>query len=228
MTTVAVLIPSVGRPAQLAERVGSLLVRRPLPAVYLEVVLAIPMSDTASLAAAARLSMGPMPYATRLHIALRRPDTTAVEGWNVAYRYIESICAPDWFVLGADDLVWPEGWLEAALCIAAETGAQVIGLGDDNVNLDDFSAHYMASRLWCEEQLGGNIAPPEYAAWWFDREVSQRAQKMGLYAPCWNAHLQHTHPMYGTAEMDDTYRRGYALHDADKALYQRWQKGLRP
>lgn len=211
-TTVAVLIPSTGRAEQMRRNVAPLLAQKRLDGVTLVVVLAIPDDDWASLMAASRL----LPGSGNLFIYPRAAATTAVEGWNIAYGAVGA----DWYVLGADDIAWRDGWLEEALAVAEKTGARVIGLNDGHTNLDQYAPHYMATRDFCETELDGHIAPPDYRSWWFDREVCERAQALGAYAPAWQAHAEHLHPDWRTAEMDDTYRQAWPLHDADRLLYQ--------
>jgi hypothetical protein len=224
MTTVAVLIPSTGRPEQLQRNAAALVQQGPLSGVWLMVVMAIPSDDTASIEAARRVTLMKTPHTTRAWIALRKPGTTAVEGWNPPYEYVDSICQPDWFVLGADDVVWHEGWLAAALRVAGR-GVQVIGLNDGgHTDLAQYAPHYMAHRNFTEAILDGHIAPEPYRSWWFDRHVCELAQQLGVYAPAWDAIAEHQHPDWNAAAVDDTYRAGMNWRETDKALYLDWRK----
>lgn len=209
---VAVLLPTTGRAKQMYARVLELLEQdyhlHDLPFVY----LAIPEDDQETLAVAEELPP--------LRVIVKRPaGTTAVEGWNLAFAaaYAEFV---DWFVLGADDIVWHEGWLAAALECARKNKAQVVGLNDGHTNLQQYGAHYMVHRDFITHHLGGAFIPPHYKSWWFDREICEKAHSLGLYAPCYEAMAQHLHPEWGDAAMDDTYQLGYPLHDADRDLYQ--------
>lgn len=216
MTTVAVLMPSRGRSAQLESRAGDLLQQEPPAGVRLMLVLAVCEDDTDSMAVAQRLL--DVPRAARVHYLprVREAGQDAVGGWNRAYFAARPFA--DWLVLGADDVIWRPGWLAAALAAAAD-GAQVVGLNDGHTNLNNYAPHYMVSRDFTERHMGGVMAPPHYRAWWFDREVCEKAQALGLYAPAWDAHALHYHPDWKTAPMDDTYRAAWGLHEADEALY---------
>jgi hypothetical protein len=196
----------------MAERVGKLVKQRTPADTELAVYLAIPADDKESLKAAGKIAG---------HVALvtRPASTTAVKGWNLAAAAALRDGA-DWLVLGADDIVWHTGWLKAALKTADETKAQVIGLNDGHTNLDHYGAHYMVSASFVKERLGGVFIPIGYKSWWFDREVCERAAALGLYAPCPDAVAEHLHPDWKTAEMDDTYRLGYAHHKADQRIYE--------
>lgn len=209
---VAVLIPTTGRAKQMLERVTDLLEQSyPVgdpPFVY----LAIPENDKKTLAAAEDLPP--------IRFIVKRPaKTTAVEGWNLAYAAAYADFA-DWFVLGADDIVWHPGWLAAALACAEKNKAQVIGLNDGHTNLRHYGAHYMVHRDFIKKHMGGVFIPPAYKSWWFDREICEKAHGLGLYAAAHDATAEHLHPEWGTAEMDDTYELGYPLHDEDRDLYQ--------
>lgn len=207
-TKVAVLLPTRGRAAQMKERVGDLLHRRQPAKTRLTVYLAIQKSDQETLGAAAELPTN------RVVIVEREDDTTAVEGWNAAYEQAAADGA-DWYVLGADDLIWHQGWLTAAL--KAGKDAHVVGLADGyTTDLDDRATHIMVSSWFCENVLKGFI-PAVYSSWSFDREMCKRAQALGVYATAPDALLEHMHPAVGKAEMDETYRIASPLHARDHA-----------
>lgn len=219
MTTVAVCLPTLGRARQFEQRAGDLLAQPEPRGARLIVALSVVASDGATVAAAERLLDA---YPARVAMFAREHPETAVIGWNLAYALASGA---DWFVLGADDIVWRAGWLQQALAVAAQTGAQVVGLNDGgHTNLVHYAPHYMASRWFCERVLGGHIAPPEYRSWWFDREICERAGALGLYAPAWDAWAEHMHPDWYQAEMDDTYRFGARYHSVDRVLYLNRQR----
>jgi len=174
--------------------------------VTLEVIAAVLMEDTETQQALDGLDVV---------MTFRTADSTSVQGWNQAYKVARGRGA-DWFVLGADDIVWHDGWLEAAIEF---TDFDVIGLNDLQTNIDDYAPHYMASYWFCEGVNDGWMIPPVYKTWWFDREICERAKAIGQYAPAWNAVLEHRHPDWKTAPMDDTYREAWPHHDKDKAVY---------
>lgn len=215
MTTVAVCLPSYGRAKQLEARAGDLLAQAEPAGVRLFLALAVIVTDQASVLAAANLIDA---HPGRVAMFAREQNTTAVEGWNSAYQLAHGA---DWFVLGADDVAWRVGWLQAALAVAAETGAQVVGLNDGNhTDLAQYAPHYMASQWFCRQVLGDCLAPEGYRSWWFDREICARAQALDLYAPAWDAWAEHRHPDWYQAAMDETYELGRRFHDADRALYE--------
>lgn len=210
--TVAVLLPTRGRAKQMTERVTALLDGALPDEIELVVVLAVCEDDHETIEETYNLVRD-----TRVTFTTRPANSTAVYGWNLAHDIMRSA---DWFVLGADDIIWHEGWLESALYCASKNKAQVIGLNDGHTNLQHYGAHYMVHRDFIRNQLDGFFIPPEYKSWWFDREICERANQLGLYAPCHEAMAEHLHPEWNTAQMDATYEAGYELHDADRELYQ--------
>lgn len=215
MTTVAVCIPTFGRAEKMARRVGDLLAQQEPPGVRVVVALSVVEGDRETVAAAEALLDA---HLGRAVMFAREHNATAVVGWNTAYAMV---AGADWFVLGADDIVWRVGWLNQALALAWQAGAQVVGLNDGgHTNLDDYAPHYMASSWFCKEILGGYLVPPEYHSWWFDREICERARALGLYAPAWDAWADHRHPDWHQAAVDDTYRLGAQYHAADRVLYE--------
>lgn len=214
--TVAVLLPTRGRAAQMTERVTALLDQELPRGVDLVVVLAVCEDDLDTALAAETLAKD-----DRVAVTVRPAGTNAVQGWNQAFGLV---AFADWFVLGADDIVWHPGWLAAALGCAEKTAAQVVGLNDGHTNLKQYGAHYMVHRTFIDQHLGGAFIPPMYQSWWFDREICEKAHGLGLYVPCYEAMAQHLHPEWKDAPMDATYELGYPLHDADRDLYQARKK----
>lgn len=209
--TVAVLLPTKGRAEQLKRNVETLL-NSDVPNGYeLLVIVAYLENDEETGTAVIELTKD-----QRVIPVIRPVGSTAVEGWNQAYHYLSFI---DWYVLGADDIVWDSAWLQEAVHIIRTTGAQVIGLNDGHTGLNEYAPHYMVSKDFTRQRLGGNMIPPEYKSWWFDREVCELAKQLNQYAPAWHSKAIHHHPDWGTAEMDDTYREAWDLHDKDRAVY---------
>jgi hypothetical protein len=219
MINVAVLLPTRGRAEQMTERVSALLGQKTPRGVSLTVYLSVEKGDKETVKAAGALAKK---HKKAVQIVKRDNGTSAVQGWNLAYAAAMSDGpeGPDWLVLGADDVEWGEGWLDEALKVAKETGAEFIGLYDGHHDLSDLAPHYMVSAGFTSIHLGGVMIPPAYTSWSFDRELTERAQGMGVYAPAHNARVIHSHPAWGTAEMDDTYKAGHAAHENDRAVFR--------
>ena len=219
---VAVLLPTKGRARQLVARVTDLLLQEPPDDIRLMIIYAVVTTDHATIHNIDLLKK--MAWSGRIsqHMVIRtHSDSTQVEGFNMAYRHARNLGA-DWFVLGADDLVWGVGWLARAFM--EDPRAEVIGLNDGHTDIAQYAPHYMAELSFCETHLNGHICPPEYKSWWFDREVCELARRLGVYAPAWGADVEHLHPDWQTADLDDTYREMLPTHDEDKATYLKRKK----
>lgn len=211
--TVAVLIPSKGRAEQLKRNVQTLLDCDVPNGVELCVVVAMCRGDNQTIDVLWEMK----DRYSDLFAITREDGTTAVQGWNMARMAARWA---DWFVLGADDIVFHTAWLKEAMLVIAQTGARVIGLNDGHTDLNDYAPHYMVHRDFLEQHQDGYMVPKEYKSWWFDREICQRARDLGVYAPAWLAIAEHQHPDWNTAEMDATYTEAWALHDVDRETYR--------
>jgi hypothetical protein len=197
------------------------LILQPLPdGVDLIVSLAVIRDDTETLRAVNDIIDQWYESDVSVILTFRMPGSTAVNGWNLAYGAVADVT--DWFVLGADDVIWANDWLKTAVdMMSLASWAQVIGLYDGHTDINKYGPHYMASAAFCRDVLGGHLVPPVYESWWFDREVCETAKAMGVYLPGWPIIAEHTHPDWKTAEMDATYQEAWPLHEADRLTYER-------
>lgn len=220
---IAICLPTKGRPSQMKERVNDLLLQEVPEGAELMVVLSVIESDEATVQAAKELVDQWFDSDVTLVLVYRPDDSTSVDGWNRAYNAVADLA--DWFVLGADDLLWGSDWLKNVTeMIEIAPWAEVIGLNDTHTDLNKYAPHYMARADFCRDVLQGNIAPIYYHSWWFDREVCEIAMAASVYLPGWPVIVEHTHPDWKTAEVDDTYSQAEPLHDVDRATYLRRQR----
>lgn len=115
--------------------------------------------------------------------------------------------------LGADDLHFHEGWLEAAL-EHVDVGAQVVGVNDmisRRIDRRDHATHFLITRAYAElPTVDGRPGPLHdgYSHWFVDDELTATAQMREVYAYARDSLVEHLHPMNGKAPMDATYERG--------------------
>lgn len=123
-------------------------------------------------------------------------------------------------VFAADDLVWEPGWLDRALERLAEfpDGWGLVGFNDGHWD-ESLSTHYLMSRRFIIEVLGGVVAWPQYRHSFNDLEVNQRARAAGRYKWCAQAHVRHDHWLFGTRECDDTDQRRLPDHPEDQRQF---------
>lgn len=117
--------------------------------------------------------------------------------------------------LGADDIVFHNHWRDA--CLAANT--MVVGtndLGNPRVINGEHSTHSFVNREYVSRGLiDGNpgLLFEGYLHEYVDDEFIGTAKKRGVYSFASNALVEHLHPHWNKAEMDDVYS---AQHDRMK------------
>ena len=129
---------------------------------------------------------------------------------------------------GADDLRFRPGWAERAIATYLETGACVVGhndLGHGGTATGEHSTHFFVCREYGEcgtidEPDSGKIVPECYGHWFPDAEAIAVAKARRTYAHAADCIIEHEHPNWGKAVMDDTYRRGQATIAQDRALFE--------
>lgn len=123
----------------------------------------------------------------------------------------------EWVFTGADDLLYHEGWLEAALTVARATGAKVIGtndLGNPRVMSGDHSTHTLVHRSYIEDPGGvidggpGSFICEMYPHEYADDELVQTSQSRHVFAHAPDSIVEHLHYLWGKGEDDRTYMLG--------------------
>jgi hypothetical protein len=123
--------------------------------------------------------------------------------------------------LGADDVRFHPGWLEAALSVMADTDG-VVAVND---LWNPRGTLALVSRRYLVEEGGtvdgtGAIIHEGYGHVFSETELFETAASRGRFAYCAESVVEHLHPVAGKAEDDEVYRLGFASLDADTALYQ--------
>ena len=148
--------------------------------------------------------------------------------WNTALA-----AAPDdalAFVSAADDLIFRPGWLKHSLQTLHEMGdSGLVGFEDERVRYksENFwaSTHYIMTRDFIIEHLGGVFAPPVYRGDYCDWEVCSIAKRAGKYRRCNLAHAKHD--WHGGENGDDTYRRAFAhWQECEQTFIDRLRHGF--
>ncbi len=130
----------------------------------------------------------------------------------------------DWYFVGADDLTFHPGWLEACLAAHEKTGACVIGtkdLGNARTMNGWHATHFLVHRDYADCGLidrPGMLLNEDYAHEFCDDECIATARWRGTYSGS-AAVVEHRHPDWGKAEWDDTYRKAQAGRLEDQQLF---------
>jgi hypothetical protein len=130
----------------------------------------------------------------------------------------------DKVVLAADDLEFQPGWLDAALEQLAEfpDGWGFVGFNDGHWG-PELSTHYLMSRRFVADVLGGVVAWESYRHSFNDREANARAREAGRYAWCENARVLHRHWIFGDRPQDSTDTRLLAEHGESQRRFDERQ-----
>lgn len=215
METTAVLVPSYGRPDTLARLAEDL--RASTDAPY-RLYFVLEQDDEQSIEVATRIdadviiNVGEKRYAACINAA-----------------YLET--SEPFLFLGADDIRFGSGWLEAGLEAMADPLVSVVGTVDPLHEYEDQSTHHLVRRTYIEEQSGcmdiPNIVLYPYHHAYTDWEFTAVAKVRGVYAYCEDSIVEHHHPGWltdGTVDhqhdlFDETYAKGNVTHLLDR---QEW------
>lgn len=154
-------------------------------------------------------------------------------GGDYAHKINQGIAATTepTILLGADDLRFHPGWLEAAEALLSAT-IGVVGTNDlcnPRTMRGEHATHFLVARWYAE--LGtadeeGKLLHEGYVHEYVDNELIATAKSRGAYAFARDSHVEHLHPMARKAAMDPLYaaapqrmRQGRALFAQREALW---------
>ncbi len=120
----------------------------------------------------------------------------------------------------ADDLLPSDHWLTNCLRHLERMGGGVVGYNDLYSDGSVYAAHFVVARSFLVQHMGGVLFPPHYYCWWCDREISDKAQALGLYAWAQDAIVEHRHYSFGKVSIDRTYADAIPHHEQDRVLYE--------
>lgn len=129
-----------------------------------------------------------------------------------------------WVLLGADDLRFHPGWIDAVRPMLA-TFPGIIGTNDGSpaTASGERSTHPLVRRLYAticgtiDER--NKIVHEGYHHNFPDTELVMTARCRGLYASCSGCLVEHLHPLWGKATHDEVYTLGMSRWSSDQALF---------
>ncbi len=149
--------------------------------------------------------------------------------WSRKCQYGYDRAQTELVLLGADDLRFHVGWLEAIeRTFAAHTDAGVIGTNDmanRAVIAGEHSTHPVVVRSYIDKTGGvvdegpGRLMHLGYDHQWAETELVRTAMSRGRYVHCHEALVEHQHPIWRTAPMDATYTKALAKGSQDAGLF---------
>lgn len=206
----SILLPSAFRPRELARCLAALYAadyRQPF-----EVLATVISDDDQSLDVLRTYQIAPC--FVRSWIDYERGQIWA---FNELTRYAFG----EYLAVFADDLVPDRNWHTHALDAARTLGKPgLIGFNDLHSDGDLYAAHFIAHRQFLIDQCGGRLFPPQYHAWWCDREISDIAQAAGVHVFAQRSIVEHMHWNWQRAQIDLTYADALPWHVTDRDTYQ--------
>lgn len=211
---IAVLVPTLGRAHALAALMANL--RETTPPVY-RVCFVVDTADSET-----RQAIEEMAPAND-YFAVFRDGTYPVKTNAGLVATSEPLVLPT-----ADDVVFHEGWYEAALK-HFEAGADVVGTLDltpatakgKHATMPIVRRSYIADpgAVWGEP---GKVFHEGYHHSWVETELWQLANHRGVAVFESGSVIEHRHPSWGSREADETDAKGNQQGWAeDKALFQK-------
>ncbi len=135
----------------------------------------------------------------------------------------------------ADDVEFRPGWDDAALRVAEDTGAGVVGTNDlanPVVRKGRHSTHSLIRRSYVDHPGAsadgpGTVFSEAYGHAFCDNELVELAKRRKQWAFAEFSHVLHRHWVWGTAEKDATYRVGMETFQADSRVFHRRRRVFR-
>lgn len=149
--------------------------------------------------------------------------TTFAEKVNRGYEHTRE----PWMLLVGSDVRFHPGWLDHAQAVAGDT-FHVVGtndLGNPRVLAGEHATHLLIRRSYVEEVGAswdgpGIVAHEGYRHWWVDDEIVAAAKQRGVWAMALGSIVEHLHPAWGKAPMDEVYELGASFVEQDRALFE--------
>lgn len=214
---VAVVVPVLSRPENVKSLVDSLRASSGLAEAYF-----VCDADDAAEQAAVLAAGGQV-----ITFKGDRPGTFA-EKANLGYdRTVEP-----WLFLCGDDVRFYPGWYDQAISVASQFGANVVGtndLGNPRVLRGEHATHMLVRRSYVDEVGAswdgpGVLCHEGYRHWYVDDEIVTAAKQRGVWQMALGSVVEHLHPRWGKAQVDDVYRIGQESTARDRDLFQRRAK----
>jgi hypothetical protein len=133
-----------------------------------------------------------------------------------------------WILVTGDDVLFRPGWLDHAQAVAGDQ-FHVVGTNDlanPRVVAGHHATHMLVRRSYVDAD-GASWDGPKvlahegYRHWFVDDEIVSSAKLRGVWAMALGSRVQHLHPLYGTARLDEVYELGQQNTVVDRQLFER-------
>lgn len=211
---VAVLVPVLGRPQNVAPLVESFLAAGEPATLYL---VANPAEADLYTEAVAAVTDAP-----NVEVLVSGRGATFAQKVNSGY---EQTTEP-WLFICGDDVRFHPGWVTAARPLSDRY--DVIGTNDSpdpargnaKVQNGSHADHWFIRRSYVEDEggsLDGLVCHEGYGHFYSDVEVIELAKARGVFSPCLKSMVEHIHPdLHKDVPVDATYQLGWSQREADE------------
>ena len=204
---IAVLTPTINRPAGLRRSLKSLKATAPTCTP----VVAAEKGDAQARNIAAEFGA--------IFTVVSEPLAGGAKAWNDALR-----AAPDFdaYFTGSDDIEYTPGWLEEVLRLLDVDlkGSGLVGINDNRWGRDKVekmcATHYLMTRDFVIEHMGGVAAQPFYFCDWTDMEATARARRAGKFTWAEKAVVKH---LWDGPKGDPAYIRAAKMRPAVRLIW---------
>lgn len=133
-----------------------------------------------------------------------------------------------WLLFCGDDVCFRPGWYDRAIRAAGDR-FHVVGTNDLSDISRTLAVHPLIRRSYIDEQGAswdgpGVVAHEGYRHCFVDNEWTQAAVDRGVYIQAPDAVVEHFHPIFQKALVDEVYRKGQASYDRDLRLWEKRAK----
>jgi hypothetical protein len=133
--------------------------------------------------------------------------------------------------LGADDLKFHPGWLEAALEPMSDERIGVVGtqdLGNPSVKRGEHATHSLVRRSYVDAfgtiDEAGKVLSEAYPHEFVDNELVETAKARGAWAFADDSVVEHLHPSWGKSPVDELYAQQRRRMREGRRIYQHRRK----
>jgi hypothetical protein len=217
---VAVLVPVLGRPEHAEPFMASLRASTGLARAY-----AILGPEETAEAYQAVEAAWKQAGAIILHSEDGLPAAiTFAEKVNAGYRQTSE----PWLLLVGSDVRFHPGWWDHALAAAEGDRFDVVGtndLGNPRVMAGEHSPHPLVRRSYVD-QVGaswdgpGIVCHEGYQHNFVDDELVTAAKQRGTWTPALASRVEHLHPFWQKAELDEVHKLGQSSFEEDRKLFE--------
>lgn len=220
---IAILVPTIYRPEglrrSLQSLVDSLFGSKSILEHRIDVIVAAEKDDTKAVEIAHE-------FGVQITFCEDKQGGPAY-GWNTALKAAKDY---DMYFTGSDDIEFTSGWLDEVLRVLNDelNGSGLVGINDNRWDKAQVmrmcATHYLMTRDFVIEEMGGVVAQPFYFADYTDMEACARARRVDKFA--WAEHALVKHHWKGP-QGDLGYKNASAKRPQMKPLYeQRKAKGF--